>query len=394
MQPLPRTCVRYGAAVTDPLTDLARQLPAMVDLGQVDEGTALEALAEQVSWSAGRLREAALQLQSQFSHSAQGRYNRLGSVVAVLRLLVDTSVWLDTAKDIRGERLIAAVRTLVHQRQLELLVPQVIIDEYDRNRGHVAASLSASTRAHVRTVRAALAEHGRSERNNELLEELDEVAVRGPLVQELVANRFTEVRDLLEAGRAVTPDATALQRAVLRGLEKKAPFHQAKNSVADAVLIEVYRSITAGELADPADHYGFVTHNIKDFSDPKDHRRPHPDLEDCFAGPHSGYFIRLEDALALHVPDAPELLDELDFQVDPRSGQDILAAEQRLFDLIWYQRSLSSTDPSGEPGRHRVEATYPTEELGPYTDFEWGMLNGKLSALRWVLGDEWDFLDT
>jgi hypothetical protein len=48
--------------------------------------------------------------------------------------------------------------------------------------------------------------------------------------------------------------------------------------------------------------------------------------------------------------------------------------------------------PLGEPGRRRVAETYPAEELGPYTDFEWGMLNGKLSALRWVLGDEWDFL--
>jgi hypothetical protein len=27
-------------------------------------------------------------------------------------------------------------------------------------------------------------------------------------------------------------------------------------------------------------------------------------------------------------------------------------------------------------------------------DFGWGMMSGKLSALRWVLGDAWDMLDT
>jgi hypothetical protein len=26
--------------------------------------------------------------------------------------------------------------------------------------------------------------------------------------------------------------------------------------------------------------------------------------------------------------------------------------------------------------------------------FEWGMINGKLSALRWVLGEDWDELYT
>ena len=45
--------------------------------------------------------------------------------------------------------------------------------------------------------------------------------------------------------------------------------------------------------------------------------------------------------------------------------------------------------------RARVESTYTEQgQLGPYTDFELGMLNGKLSTLRWVLGSEWDFLDT
>ena len=40
-----------------------------------------------------------------------------------------------------------------------------------------------------------------------------------------------------------------------------------------------------------------------------------------------------------------------------------------------------------------MEAEFPGE-VGPHSDFEWGMINGKLSALRWMLGDEWDMLDT
>jgi len=91
-----------------------------------------------------------------------------------------------------------------------------------------------------------------------------------------------------------------------------------------------------------------------------------------------------------------------------RTEAELLAAEQEFFDRVWYDRTLSGEERRGaggeklsdelikkiEAARNEVDAKYGKGSLGPYNQFEWGMINGKLSALRWVLGDEWDFLDT
>ena len=100
--------------------------------------------------------------------------------------------------------------------------------------------------------------------------------------------------------------------------------------------------------------------------------------------------------------------DEPSLMVSPmRTRDDIDAAETEFFDKVWYdrQQSLKTQIKSGKEklstvfhqadfAARRIEAEYGKGNLGPYTDFEWGMINGKLSALRWVLGDEWDMLDT
>jgi len=46
-------------------------------------------------------------------------------------------------------------------------------------------------------------------------------------------------------------------------------------------------------------------------------------------------------------------------------------------------------------GMREMEAKYGgAENLVVEDAFEWGMINGKLSALRWVLGEDWDELYT
>lgn len=57
----------------------------------------------------------------------------------------------------------------------------------------------------------------------------------------------------------------------------------------------------------------------------------------------------------------------------------------RIHEGVWKQ---------AERAARATEEQYGEDELGPWDDFEWGMINGKLSALRWVLGEDWDMLDT
>ena len=60
----------------------------------------------------------------------------------MLRLLVDTSTWLDLARRRDGQKWIVPLRVLMSQGKLELLVPSLVIAEFERNRSRVEASVT------------------------------------------------------------------------------------------------------------------------------------------------------------------------------------------------------------------------------------------------------------
>lgn len=253
------------------------------------------------------------------------------------------------------------------------------------------------------------------------LEELDhKIAVTG----DVVTPSFDRVAALV-AKAPVLPLTDAIKARVTdRALAGLAPYHRTKNSVGDAVIIETYADVVDGLAADET--AAFITHNTKDFSAADgDRRLPHPDLIAHFPVGRSVYWISLLDCLKDIDPDLVDHHDfELNFTMEPRRLFEIVEAEHLLFRQVWYNRHwnlrsqiedgshfvVPETQYSRNPYRSdqtldtiwagalaaakRTEDEVGIENLGPWDDFEWGMVNGKLSALRWVLGDEWDMLDT
>ena len=201
-----------------------------------------------------------------------------------------------------------------------------------------------------------------------------------------------------------------------------APFHRSKNSTADALLIEIFAEAAR---VNPKAQFYFASRNTRDFSQHNgDQRLPHADLAPIFQADNCHYSISIVDVVRSV---APQLLagfeNEFAYYPEPRGLADLLEAIQLLEQKIWYDRhsmrrssvekgdiKIMPREQYGDQGYRPnvimsdiwqgalaaarvVEDEVGRENLGPWSDFEWGMLNGKLSALRWVLGEDWDMLD-
>jgi hypothetical protein len=87
---------------------------------------------------------------------------------------------------------------------------------------------------------------------------------KAPIVGGSAGAALDRVEKLLTAAPVLEVNDAIKLRAVQRAVDKRAPFHRAKNAMADAILIECYAESLEKGLA--GSRFAFVTHNKTDFS--------------------------------------------------------------------------------------------------------------------------------
>lgn len=245
-----------------------------------------------------------------------------------LNLLIDTSVWLDLTKDPRHLPLLDVLSSMAESGEVVLIMPQIIVDEFSRNRDRVMAASRASLSSHFKRVREAIMQFAPEEGRDATLRQLSEVDHRVATGGEAV-NKGVELIEKLFGETSLVPVSDSIKvRAADRAIAKVAPFHRQMNGIGDAIIIETYIDAIAERTED--DVFAFVTHNIHDFSQKGADTRvpPPPDLTSLFDGVRSRYETNLSTPLSEFASDLiEETRFEREFSQDPRQLSELLEAE-------------------------------------------------------------------
>lgn len=338
---------------------------------------------------------------------------------------MDTCVWIDLAGQYNQRRFLESFAHMVGGGMVGLVVPRKVVDEFEGKKKEIIEGSNKGFSDVVRRVRQVAGEIGDAKRNKQLFKQLADIEYKaGQNSEHTVLTGIDVVERLFANSTIIETSKEVIERCSERAMNKLAPFHRGKNSFNDAILIETYADQCCG--AQTGDKLAFVTHNTKDFSEVTGDRRcPHPDIASYFASPNSTYSISLLDTVRELEPGiVDEFQGMVEWSMEPRRLSEIVEAGNMLLDKIWYDRHMvlrhkvetgririisAKNNRAHKAQRNIIQADvwkgalaagarlrkkYGAKNLGPYSKFDWGMMNGKLSALNWVMGEDWDMLDT
>jgi hypothetical protein len=215
----------------------------------------------------------------------------------LVHLVIDTCVWLDIALDKRLAPLLDVLEHALMSNQIQVVVPDFVITELERNADSVQERTRKAFEAMVRDALDAAAVLPSDAERDDLRRLLTSVSNNLPSYQAELNTRIGRIRALMKGPQVLRHSASdrMMAAALKAGLEKKAPYHRGKNSCGDALLIQHF--VTYVTTVPSGDQVVLITSNKTDFSDPNDHRRPHADIAGIFDGTTRLFSINIAEHL-------------------------------------------------------------------------------------------------
>lgn len=192
------------------------------------------------------------------------------------KLILDTSTWIDLAKP-RTEEVLTELEYQVDQKMTILLTCDIIVKEWKNNKQRVFQEVIDSLKTHAKSAlkMSELLPDDEKRTLTKIIEKYTKIQTDQERLAELFFQRVEKL--LKESETYEIFDEMKIEMAD-RALTKQAPFHNSRNNMADALIyfgavehVNLY-NIFATDLI-------FVSSNYKEFSDPTDFLKLHPELQ-------------------------------------------------------------------------------------------------------------------
>ncbi|HEY8576920.1 MAG TPA: PIN domain-containing protein [Devosia sp.] len=338
----------------------------------------------------------------------------------MIKVLVDTCVWLDLLGDYRLRPRLKAFIHLVRRGDVDLVLPRLVVDEFHRNKERTIKAISGGLANQVNEAGRLARKFAPSGRSIELSNHLEDLAEQLNRESEAAEREVREVERLFADFPNILTTDEARLRVSKRAEAKLAPFHRGNNSTADALILEAFQEAIASD-PDPGNAFVFVSSNHTDFSQINGDRRiPHPDLSEYFPQGRASFALDLTSVLELFGTDLIYRFTPAEFD-EPRKKTEVMSMIDKLEDINRYHNIkdreklieagrivVVDDDPDSRrkvtaPGQIRrsmlerqrrqlevLDTKLDEDDKRDLDDFERGELSGRMAALEWLLGGEWD----
>lgn len=132
----------------------------------------------------------------------------------MFKILVDTCVWLDLAKDHQRQAVLEVLVHLVRHKQVSIILPRTVLDEFTRNKTRVAEESGRSLSSVLKRVKDAIDRLGNAKKKRMVLEQLNELDYKIPTLGEAAIEAIGRIEKLFSGCTVVeTSDEVKLRAA-------------------------------------------------------------------------------------------------------------------------------------------------------------------------------------